>query len=56
MTTGGWLFLILCWGAILGLCAYCFRAIFSKKAEEHLVAPLEIETEISEQSDRNTAP
>jgi hypothetical protein len=45
MKPAGWIFLVLSWGVILALCAFCFRIIFRGKAEEHLVAPLEIETE-----------
>ncbi len=32
MTAGGWAFLLLSWGAILGLNAFCFARMFSKPA------------------------
>lgn len=31
MTPGGWILLILAWGMILALAAYCFIKVFSKK-------------------------
>jgi len=31
MNIGGWLFLIISWGVILGLTAFCFLKVFSKK-------------------------
>ena len=31
MTTGGWIFLILTWGSILGLTGFCFYQVLSKK-------------------------
>ena len=45
----GWILLIFSWGAILSLCIFCFRAIFRKRAAEHLVAPIEIEVELEEE-------
>jgi len=31
MNAGGWVFIILSWGFIILLCAYCLYKIFSKK-------------------------
>jgi hypothetical protein len=31
MRPGGWVFLILSWGIILGLTIFCFFKVFSKK-------------------------
>jgi len=31
MNPGGWIFLIISWGIILGLSAFCFIKVFSKK-------------------------
>lgn len=31
MNLGGWIFLILSWGFILGLLIFCFAKVFSKK-------------------------
>jgi len=31
MSGGGWIFLIFSWGVILGLTAFCFIKVFSKK-------------------------
>jgi hypothetical protein len=31
MTSGGWVFIIFSWGIILGLAAFCFKKVFSKK-------------------------
>lgn len=31
MTIGGWLFLVLSWGIILALAAFCFIKVFAKK-------------------------
>ena len=45
MTTSGWFLLLASWAAIVGVCVFCFWRIFSRRGEEHLVAPLEIETE-----------
>lgn len=45
MTVAGMIFMAASWVAIIGLCAWCFSAIFRRHAERHLVAPLEIETE-----------
>jgi len=51
MTTGGWILVVISWGLILALCIFCFRAIFGKKAAEHLVAPIELEAEIEEKEE-----
>ena len=56
MKAAGWIFLIVSWGAILALCLFCFREIFHLKAEEHLVAPLEIETELPEEERKDEKP
>ena len=32
MNVGGWVFIVLSWGFIIGLCAFCFWKIFSKKS------------------------
>jgi len=32
MNIGGWIFLILSWGFIIGLTIFCFCRVFSKKA------------------------
>ena len=29
MTVGGWVFLGVSWGLILGLCGFCFRKVFA---------------------------
>jgi hypothetical protein len=34
MKTGGWVFLILSWSFIVGLVAFCFFKIFTKKKVE----------------------
>jgi len=31
MKTGGWIFLVVSWGIILGLTTHCFIKVFSKK-------------------------
>lgn len=31
MRSGGWIFLVISWGLILGLSAFCFVKVFSKK-------------------------
>ena len=31
LTTGGLLFMVLSWGAIVALCAFCFAKIFGKR-------------------------
>lgn len=31
MKIAGWVFLILSWGAIVGLAAFCFYKVFTKK-------------------------
>lgn len=31
MRTGGWIFLMVSWGIIIGLAAFCFVRVFSKK-------------------------
>jgi uncharacterized membrane protein len=31
MQTGGWIMMLLAWGIILGLCAYCFYRLFKEK-------------------------
>jgi hypothetical protein len=33
MTTGGWVMLILSWGFILGLTAFCFGRVLASKAD-----------------------
>ncbi len=45
MSVGGMFFMALSWIGIIGLCAWCFRFIFREHTQEHLVAPLEIDTE-----------
>jgi len=50
MIKAGWIFMIVSWGVILGLCVFCFRFIFAKHAEEHLTAPMEIEVELEEEA------
>lgn len=34
MKTGGWIFMALSWGFIIGLAVFCFYKIFSKKKVE----------------------
>jgi hypothetical protein len=34
MTTGGWIFIILSWGAILTLLIYCYTKILSHDAKK----------------------
>jgi len=31
MSTGGWIFLIISWGLILGMAVFCFIKVFSRK-------------------------
>jgi len=31
MNTGGLIMMILAWGTIIGLCAYCFYRLFTEK-------------------------
>lgn len=51
MTAMGWLFLIISWGVITGLCVFCFYRIFQLERGE-VVAPIEIEAELEEAEDR----
>jgi hypothetical protein len=47
MSLLGWIFMLISWCVIIGLCTFCFGRIF-RLQREHLVAPLEIDTEPSE--------
>lgn len=51
MTTMGWIFLIISWGIITGLCVFCFHRIFQLERDE-VAAPIEIEAELEEAEDR----
>lgn len=35
MTPSGWVFLVLSWSLILGLCVFCFRHIFHQRRGAH---------------------
>ena len=50
MTLGGWIFLILSWAVITGLCVFCFRKVFQLQ-RMNISAPLELETEPHEKPD-----
>ena len=45
MTPGGWIFLILSWAVIIGLCVFCFGKVFQIQ-RRNASAPPEIETEV----------
>ncbi len=45
LTPTGWVMMIGSVGMVLGLCAYCaYRALSEPHAEEHMHAPLDIDT------------
>jgi len=44
VTPGGWIFLILSWAVIIGLCVFCFRKVFQLQ-RSNTSAPPETETE-----------
>jgi hypothetical protein len=45
MTWAGWLLLVLSCGSVLGLMIFCYsRVLRTPKPEEHMHAPLEIDT------------
>lgn len=44
MTLGGWIFLILSWAVIIGLCVFCFRKVFQLQ-RSNTSEPPETETE-----------
>ena len=48
MTLLGWLFLIVSWGVIIGLCVFCFVRLTNPEKEK-LHSPLDIEAEIEEE-------
>ena len=50
MKLSGWIFLILSWGFIIGLCVFCLKQIFRIRTES-LVYPLEVEMELEEKDD-----
>ena len=50
MSTSGWIFLIISWTLIIGLCLFCFRVIFEKK-EKNIVYPLDVESHLEEIED-----
>ena len=50
MNTLGWLFLIVSWGVIIGLCWFCYAQL-AKPGEERLHSPLDIEADIEEAED-----
>lgn len=49
MTTGGWILLVLSVGFVTSLTAFCFyRVLRTPHSEEHLHAPLDIDTKDKE--------
>ncbi len=49
MTTGGWILLVLSVGFVSCLTFYCFYRVFTTPhSEEHLHAPLDIDTQDKE--------
>ena len=44
MTPGGWIFLILSWAVIIGLCVFCFGKVFQLQRSKTSKPP-ETETE-----------
>jgi hypothetical protein len=49
MTLGGWIFMTVSCGSVVGLCAYCFYAVLSRpSAPEQLHAPQTIDTKDQE--------
>jgi len=54
MKLSGWIFMIVSWSAIIGLCVYCFRAIFRTQTR-NIVYPLEVESQIEKEADEERA-
>ncbi len=54
MKLSGWIFFILSWGFIIGLCIYCFIEIFRTRSE-NIVYPLEVEAELEEKDREESA-